>query len=168
MVMKLGLDASTTVCGWAFSHDNVIKDAGFIDISKFNTNKEKSFHIISILSSNILMKEVSEINLESALSGFMGGRTKQQVIIKLARFNAVLEFILDQQFKIPINLLNVGTIRKKVFGKARQKGMDGKFFVKKQLSLLMPLPTRWDRINKRGGWDKKNEDMYDAIVTSLY
>ena len=37
-----------------------------------------------------------DINIEDNLSGFAGGRTSQQVIIKLAKFNAILCFMLEE------------------------------------------------------------------------
>lgn len=166
--MKLGLDCSTTTCGWAFVDNGEIQEAGFTDISKFELNRDKAFHIVQELKHHPLMEDVECINLEAALSGFMGGRTSQQVIIKLARFNAVLEYVLEEEFGFPITLVNVGTIRKKVFGKARQKGLDGKSFVKQELAKIITLPTKWDKTNKIGNPDKRNEDMYDAIVTALF
>jgi hypothetical protein len=166
--MILGLDASTSVCGWCFSDNGEIKDAGFIDISKFDSNKDKAFHIIGILNQNPLNESVDKVNLEAALSGFMGGKTSQQTIIKLARFNAVLEYILGEEWKIPVTLVNAMTARKKVFGKARQKGIKSKEFVKQELHRLITLPTKWDVTNKIGGWNAKNSDMYDAMVCALY
>ncbi len=74
----LGLDSSTSVTGWAFSDNDVILDAGFIDTKKFETTKEKTYHIISVLEKNKLMKSVECINLEAALSGYAGGFTSQE------------------------------------------------------------------------------------------
>jgi len=164
--MVLGFDASTTCCGWAFWNGTEIVDAGFIDISKFPTNKEKALHVISILKDNPNMVLTTQINLEAALSGFMGGRTRQQVIIMLARFNAVFEYIISEHWKIPVNLLSVTTARKKVFGKCRVKGIDPKEYVKQQLSIRMDL-KKFDKINKIGNIDVKCADMYDAMVMAM-
>lgn len=62
----LGLDSSTSVTGWAFSDNGVIIDAGFIDTKKFETTKEKTYHVISVLEKNKLIKSVEYINLESS------------------------------------------------------------------------------------------------------
>jgi hypothetical protein len=123
--------------------------------------------IISILDTNPLIKKITTINLEAALSGFAFGGATQQIIIKLARFNAVFEYIMQEHYKVPINLLNVNTLRKKVFGKCRIKGIKSKEFVKMQLGVRMDL-SKWDKKKKNGKWDDKNFDMYDAIVASLY
>lgn len=164
--MILGLDASTTCVGWAFYNGTVIEDAGFIDISKLETNKDKAFRVISVMEAHQLMSNVATIKLEAALSGFAGGFTSQQVIIKLARFNAVFEYIISEQWQKPVILMNASTARKNVFGKARVKGMKPKDYVKQQLSMKMDL-TKFDKLNKIGNWDAHNADMYDAMVMAM-
>ena len=165
--MTLGFDASTTTVGWSFFDQNTVQDCGFIDISKLATNKEKAFCVIDTLKKHPLINKVDKINLEAALSGFAGGFTSQQVIIKLARFNALFEYIISEYWKIPVNLVSVNTMRKKAFGKCRIKGIKSKDFVKMQLEAKMPL-AKWDKTKKNGNWDDRNFDMYDAIVTSMY
>ena len=112
----LGLDSSTSVTGWAFSKDGNILDAGYIDTKKFETTKEKTYFVISELEKNQLIKDVTAINLEAALSGFAGGFTSQQVIITLTRHNAVFAYIIEEHFKVKVNLLSVNTMRKQLFG----------------------------------------------------
>jgi hypothetical protein len=164
--MVLGLDASTSTVGWAFSHDSVIHAGGFIDIKKFESSKEKSFAVIKFLESHPLFQSIEKIHLEAALSGFAGGFTSQQVIIKLSRFNAVFEYILSERWGKPIHLWNVNTARKRVLGKCREKGIKSKVFVKMYLEKIHDI-HKFDVVNKRGNWDEKNSDMYDAIVLSL-
>lgn len=165
--MILGLDSSTSVTGWAFCDNKVIVDAGFIDTKKFETTKEKTFHVISILEQNKFIKNVKIINLEAALSGFSCGFTSQQTIISLARHNAVFAYIIEEHFKCKVNLLSVNTMRKQLFGKCRIKGMKSKEFVKLQLESLYPYVTNFSKQNKKGNWDEKNGDMYDAMVVAL-
>lgn len=164
----LGFDASTSCVGWSFSQDSLIIDAGFIDISKKETNKEKSFHVIETLKNNKHLIGLKRINLEAFLSGFMGGRTSQQVIIKLARFNAIFEYILGEEWAVDVNLVNVSTARKCVLGKAREKGVASKDFVKRELLKLHPEVAKFDVMNKKNNWDTRNSDMYDAAVVSLF
>jgi len=165
--MILGFDASTTTVGWSFCENNVILDAGFIDIKKLETSKEKTFHVLTTLKSHKLLPQVKTIHLESALSGFAGGFTSQQVIIKLARFNAVFEYIVAEEWNHPVVLLNVNTTRKKVLGKCREKGIKSKEFVKMYLEKIHPI-HQFDVLNKKGNWDERNSDMYDAMILSLY
>jgi len=165
--MIIGFDASTQTVGFAFYDGTIIQDAGFINISKCLTNKEKALLVISIMDIHPLISKVKQINLEAALSGFKGGRTSQQVIIKLARFNAVFEYIISEHFKLPIQLINASTARKKVLGKARVKGMNGKEYVRQQIDSRFAYVHKFDKLNKRKAWDAHNEDIYDAIIISM-
>ena len=74
------------------------------------------------------MKNTDKIYVEDNLSGFAGGFTSQQTIVKLAKFNAVLCFVLEDEFGIEVHNINPMTARKFVFGKARVKGVKAKLF----------------------------------------
>ena len=167
LFMILGFDASTSICGWAFYDGCKIVDAGFINLTKHETNKAKTFHVINTLKDNPNLQSTTKINLEAALSGFMGGRTSQQTIIKLARFNAVFEYIVSEHWKIPVNLISVTTARKTVFGKARVKGMTGKEYVRQQIDLKFSYLHTFDKLNTKNEPDAHNEDMYDAAVVAM-
>jgi hypothetical protein len=132
------------------------------------TTKEKTFHVISCLEKTKEIKRFDEINLEAALSGFAGGFTSQQVIITLARHNAVFAYIIEEHFKKKVNLLSVNTMRKQLFGKCRIKGIKSKDFVKQELESLVPDVIQFTIQNKKGNWDERNGDMYDAVVAGLY
>jgi hypothetical protein len=164
--MILGFDASTTACGWAFYDGTIIQDAGFINISKYPTNKEKALQVISIIDAHPHVKSITQINLEAALSGFKNGRTSQQVVIMLARFNAIFEYIISEHYKVPVKLIGASTARKIVFGKASIRGVDSKEYVKDQLSRKFDL-KKFEKINKIGNIDKKCGDMYDAMVIAM-
>ena len=163
----LGLDISTTCVGYAFTKDKKILDMGFIDIKKQITPKEKIFKVLDFLNKNSYIDDVININVEDNLSGFAGGRTSQQVIVKLAKFNAVLCFQLEDVFDIEVQNINPMTARKFVFGKARIKGIKAKEFVKGQVEKLYET-KKWCKHTTRGNWDKRNIDMYDGLVMSLY
>lgn len=166
--MILGLDASTSIVGWAFADGDTVVDAGFLNISKFKTNKEKGKHVIHFLCEHPHIHRVDHANLEAALSGFGGGLTSQQTIITLSRWNAVFEYMLGEHFPFKIHLCNVNTMRKKVLGAARIKGMKPKEYVKLRLPVIVPNLKRFEKLNQKGEWDVHNSDMYDAIVCSLY
>lgn len=162
--MILGLDLSTNVCGYAISEDNIIADAGFFDISKVNTYKEKANIIINGLSN----KEFDNIIVEQTLSGFAYGGSSVQTILTLAMNKAVVCYILEEHFKKPIKFVNASTMRKKVFGISRIKGIKSKEFVKMQLEAKYPYVVNFYKLNKRNEPDKRNEDLRDACVCSLF
>ena len=53
----LGIDASTSIVGWAFSQSGSVMDAGFLNISKLETNKEKGKLVIDFLSKHSFVTE---------------------------------------------------------------------------------------------------------------
>ena len=166
-MVTLGLDISTSCVGYAFTKDKKILDMGFIDIKKEKTPKEKVFKVLDFLNKNSYIDDVININVEDNLSGFAGGRTSQQVIVKLAKFNAVLCFQLEEVFDMEIHNINPMTARKNVFGKARVKGIKAKDFVKMKIEEMYDT-KKWCKTTIRGNWDKRNIDAYDGLVMSLY
>ena len=165
-MVTLGLDASTTCVGYAFTEDKKILDMGFIDIKKEKTPKDKVQKVLDFLHQISYIDSVDDINIEDNLSGFAGGRTSQQVIIKLAKFNAILCFMLEN-FEYNVNSINPMTARKQVFGKARVKGKKAKEFVQEEIEKMYNT-NKWCKETSRGNWDKRNIDMYDGLVMSLY
>ena len=166
-MVTLGLDASTTCVGYAFTKDKKILDMGFIDIKKEKTPKEKVFRVLDILNKNSYIDETYKINVEDNLQGFAGGRTSQQVIVKLAKFNAILCFMLEEMFEFTVYNINPMTARKNVFGKARVKGIKAKDFVKEEIEKRFKT-KKWCKKTKTGLWDKRNIDAYDGLVMSLF
>ena len=165
-MVTLGLDASTTCVGYAFTENKKILDMGFIDIKKQTTPKEKVFKVLDFLNNNSYIDDVTDINVEDNLSGFAGGFTSQQTIIKLAKFNAILCFMLEN-FDYEVHNINPMTARKQVFGKARVKGIKAKDLVKMKIEEMYNT-KKWCKKTTRGNWDKRNIDMYDGLVMSLF
>ena len=165
-MVTLGLDASTTCVGYAFTRDKKILDMGFIDIKKEKTPKDKVQKVLEKLNESSYINKVTDINIEDNLSGFAGGRTSQQVIIKLAKFNAILCFMLEN-FDFKVHNINPMTARKNVFGKARVKGIKAKDLVKMKIEEMYDT-KKWCKKTTRGNWDKRNIDMYDGLVMSLF
>ena len=163
----LGLDISTTCVGYAFTKDKKILDMGFIDIKKQKTPKEKVFKVLDFLNKSSYIDEVFTIYVEDNLSGFAGGRTSQQVIVKLAKFNAILCFMLEEVFGMEVHNINPMTARKNVFGKARVKGIKAKELVKMKIEEMYDT-KKWCKHTTRGNWDKRNIDMYDGLVMALF
>ena len=166
-MVTLGLDVSTTCVGYAFTQDKKILDMGFIDIKKEKTPKEKVFKVLGFLNKSSYIDEVHDINVEDNLQGFAGGRTSQQVIVKLAKFNAILCFMLEDMFEMEVHNINPMTARKNVFGKARVKGIKAKDFVKEEVEKMYNT-EKWCKHTTRGNWDKRNIDAYDGLVMALF
>ena len=166
-MVTLGLDISTSCVGYAFTEDKKILDMGFIDIKKQTTPKEKVFKVLDFLNNSSYIDDNIHINVEDNLSGFAGGFTSQQTIIKLAKFNAILCFMLEEVFDMKVHNINPMTARKNVFGKARVKGIKAKDFVKMKIEEMYDT-SKWCKTTARGNWDKRNIDAYDGLVMSLF
>jgi len=166
--MVLGLDASSTTVGYSYvSKDREIIEMGFIDIKKIETLKDKAFTVLEKLEEKEWFSGIERIVVEDSLQGFMYGGTNQKTIIKLAKFNAILCFILEWSSQIDVILVNPSTSRKKVFGRARVKGKKAKEYVREQIEERFDV-SKWMKMNQRGNFDQRNIDSMDALVCALY
>ncbi len=161
------MDASTTTVGYAFVEDKKILDVGFIPIHKESTIRDKVKITMDAVTALDPFEDVDKIYIEDSLSGFMRGRTSQQTIIKLAKFNAVLTYCLEFAYGEIVEGINPMSARKSLFGKARVKGVSAKDFVKKEINRLYSL-DEYVKLTPTGLWDKRNMDGYDALVCALY
>ena len=163
----LGLDASTTTVGYAFVENKKVIDIGFIPIHTEKTIRDKVKVTLDGINKLDPFDEIDKIYIEDSLSGFTRGRTSQQTIIKLAKFNAVLTYCLEFAYSEIVIGVNPMTARKNLFGKSREKGVSAKDFVKKEINCLYSL-EEYVKLTKTGLWDKRNMDAYDALVCALY
>ena len=164
---KLGLDASTTTVGYAFVDGKDIVTMGFIPIQKEKTIRDKVQLTMDTITELDPFDQIEQIYIEDSLSGFSRGRTSQQTIIKLAKFNAVLTYCLEFAYGEIVDGVNPMTARKHLFGSARKQGVSAKDFVKKEINCLYNL-EEYVKLTKTGLWDKRNMDAYDALVCALY
>ena len=158
----LGLDLSTTVCGYAITENKVILFAGFVDISDAATYDDKVALIITALKD----QKFDKIIIEESLSGFAFGRTSQQILLKLTKNKAVIAYILEKYYKMNVASINAMTARKTALGAARVKGIKPKDYVKARIEQMYDMKA-WTILNKKGNEEKRMEDVRDAIVLSL-
>ena len=161
------MDASTTTVGYAFVDGSEVIDLGFIPIQKEKSIRDKVQLTMDTITELDPFDQVEQIYIEDSLSGFSRGRTSQQTIIKLAKFNAVLVYCLEFAYGEIVDGINPMTARKHLFGKARKQGVTAKDFVKKEINCLYNL-EEYVKLTKTGLWDKRNMDAYDALVCALY
>ena len=161
------MDASTTTVGYAFVDGKDIVTMGFIPINKETTIRDKVQLTMDTIMDLDPFDQIEQIYIEDSLSGFSRGRTSQQTIIKLAKFNAVLTYCLEFAYGEIVNGVNPMTARKHLFGSARKQGVTAKDFVKKEINCLYNL-EEYVKLTKTGLWDKRNMDAYDALVCALY
>ena len=161
------MDASTTTVGYAFVDGKDIVTMGFVPIQKEKTIRDKVQLTMDTITGMDPFDEIERIYIEDSLSGFSRGRTSQQTIIKLAKFNAVLTYCLEFAYGEIVDGVNPMTARKHLFGKARKQGVTAKDFVKEEINCLYNL-EEYVKLTPTGLWDKRNMDAYDALVCALY
>ena len=165
--MQLGLDISTTTTGYALVNKDIIYAMGFVDLKKETDLSDKAWALLNGLAELQSFSSIKTIVVEDSLSGFSRGRTSQQTIIKLAKFNAIACFLFEHHLQIKPVLVNANTARKQLFGKARVKGMSAKDFVKEQVESKFDINS-YIKYTKTGLWDKRNMDAMDALVVAKY
>lgn len=164
--VSLGLDISSTTIGYCYSSsEQKINQAGYISVHKEISIRNKAQKVAEELRKIQLQPFV--VIVEDSLSGFGGGRTSQQTIVKLAKCNAIISYVVEELYNLEVQHINVSTMRKAVFGKSREKGLDSKAFVKCNLENMLDL-SDFIHYNSKNNYDKKNYDMLDAVVASLY
>ena len=161
------MDASTTTVGYAFVDGKDIVTMGFIPIQKEKSIRDKVQLTMDTITELDPFDQVEQIYIEDSLSGFSRGRTSQQTIIKLAKFNAVLVYCLEFAYGEIVKGVNPMTARKKLFGAACKQGVSAKDFVKEEINCLYSL-EEYIKLTPTGLWDKRNMDSYDALVCALY
>ena len=168
MAILLGIDSSTAVTGYAFVDTDTkeILDAGFIKTAKCTGRYDKVNAILDTLRARPLMKEASKVYVEASLMNVQG-KTSKKTIILLAKHNAVLCFILEQEFGIPVEDIDPNLARKTLFGKSREQGLTAKQYVAFQVRERYKVAP-WIKLNKLGNPDKCNEDMFDAVVMAYF
>ena len=72
-----------------------------------------------------------------------------------------------ENFDFTVHSINPMTARKNVFGTARVKGIKAKDLVKMKIEEMYNT-KKWCKETTRGNWDKRNIDMYDGLVMSLF
>lgn len=164
--VSLGLDISSTTIGYCYSSsEQKIIQAGYISVHKEISIRNKAHKVADELKKIQLQPFV--VIVEDSLSGFGGGRTSQQTIVKLAKCNAIISYVVEELYNLEVQHINVSTMRKAVFGKSRETGLDSKTFVKCNLENMLDL-SDFIHYNSKNNYDKKNYDMLDAVVASLY
>ncbi len=171
-MLSLGLDISTSRTGYSIIENKKILDFGYIDSSKEEDIYSKAKFVIDKLNQLISNWSIDKINIEDNLQAFSIGRTSANIIIKLAKINAIVSFHLYSNGYEVIHI-NPSAARKKVFGIIKKdfklQFKDNKRWIVYLLlkmygkDLYQKLPK-----NRKGFLSKNSYDICDSIVVGLY
>jgi hypothetical protein len=173
----MGWDISTSIVGFAcFQNDGKYIRSKYFDLRKSEKDLiDKAYEIETWVDSIIdqLKPDISEEHvhyIEDKLGGFAGGRTMQQVLLKLAAFNSTISYIIWRRFfelgySTSVEHIHPSTVKAimKREGLLIPKGAD-----KKQLTLdfvVSRQPSFPIELNRNDRPQPYCFDMSDAYVT---
>ncbi len=108
--MILGLDVSTSIVGIAILNDDgILLSTDYVDLTK-ETNFYKKSCMVKDKLEHIELP-ITTVFIEDKLSGFAGGKTMQQTIVKLAAFNGVVSYLTNEIFKFEPTHIHPSTVK---------------------------------------------------------
>lgn len=124
--MILGLDISTSVTGYTVIDDKgIVLECSFIDFKKCDTFFEKTTLIKGKLEDVFHRFEITKVFIESSLLSFAGGKSSASVIALLTKFNGIVSYIVERDFKIAPDFI-MATSARKICGIKIVKGIKAK------------------------------------------
>lgn len=125
--MIIGLDVSTSIVGVCkLTNDGKFVSTDYIDLRKLKDFVEKCEKFHDVISQ--YEESVDKLFIEDKLSGFSGGKTMQQTMMKLAGFNGAVTYISSQVFNCHPTHIHPSTAKAtmKIDGLFIPKGADKK------------------------------------------
>ena len=164
--MILGLDASTTVCGWCIlGNDGTVTDAGYVKFSSDSTLYQR----LRILREKLLelfptRNALSVVFIEEAKKMF-GGKSTAHVMSLLQRWNGMVSAMISLEFVDPV-LLNERSARKLVGISlpSKCKAKQTKSIVAEFVKNAGVLPEKTWEYKKSGNLKDYCLDVADAYV----
>jgi len=166
--MILGLDISTTLVGAAVinSYDGKLVTSQGWDISKLDTTYQKSEFVGAELYGLRGEYNIEHIFIETALKKFIPGKSRADTIIKLAKFNGIVSWLVYECFDLEPTYINVNTARS-LYGLSFPRGTKGpkrkkmviEAVIEKEKNAFPYEMARGGKNYKRG-----TDDRADAIV----
>ncbi len=166
--MILGLDISTTMVGAAIidpSSSSLVRCEGW-DISKLNDVYAKAEMVGAELYGLRSEFDIENVFVETALKRFMPGRSRADTIIKLAKFNGIVSWILYECYDKQPTYINVNTARS-LYGISFPRSTKGPQRKKMVIEAVIEREkTAFKYEMARGGrnFKKGTDDRADAIV----
>lgn len=104
--MLIGLDVSTNIIGISWlCRDGTFIDAHYCDLRKINDVYEKCDVFQEYFKHHTSYNSVNKIFIEEKLSGFAGGGSSQQTMMKLGSFNGSISYLVYKETGIkPIHI----------------------------------------------------------------
>lgn len=144
MTFILGLDLSTSCSGYTVieqeSKQVIICD--HIDLKKENSLFDKINKVLNTLQGIFKTYSISQVFIEESLMLFSVGKSSAKTISTLIKFNGIISFLIENEFKIkPIHI--AATSARKICGIKIEKGRKAK----EQVLDYMKDNEKWFKID---------------------
>lgn len=172
-MISIGLDISTSIVGISVFKDKNLLNLMYIDLSKEKCIFSKSKKFEDFFLKNIVnIYEISYIYIEDILQSFSRGLSSAGTLMKLAKFNGIVSYIVNKHLDIIPEYINVNTARKTLSIKLDKKSsVDKKEQIMSWVDLDLKKSYSWPtKIISRGPnkglvkYEKFCYDMADAYV----
>ena len=123
MSLVLGLDVSTSCTGWCVMETQSTQNdslghgkawLGFIPLSGIKGAYQKAREVQRAISVIQLRHDVRRIFIEENLQSFRTGLSSAKTLATLARFNGIVSYLVQDQFEIEPEFINVNAARRRV------------------------------------------------------
>ena len=156
-MIVLGIDCSTNTVGWAIiehkttgKYQTFLKKADFIRLDRMPKNFIERAEFVALEFKKIFEKygTPDRVHIENNLESFRQGQTSVKVIVTLAKFNAVVSYLVYKLTKVPLAYFHPSSARKKAWGWGKAPiGVDAKTATLHEVQKFYPevfidFPTR--------------------------
>lgn len=168
-MIVLGLDISTSITGYTILDNEKIVEIGHIDFKNANNLWEKADHAKIVIDSLVEKYSPEKIYIEESLMGFSSGLSSAGTLFTLAKFNALISYILYLKIGKPVEFISAAHARKTVGIKLLQKKKCGKSHKEQAFEWCIsgPLVNYEFPKTKTGKWKNFVYDEVDSFVIAL-
>ena len=161
----LGLDCSTTVCGWTVLNDDTSFDSvGYLDFKKFEDLYDKADYFVEFLRDLTQKKNITKVFIESPAMVY--STSTAQIISLLQRFSGIISYSIWNTTGIKPVLISSHESRK-ACGIKVPRGCDTKQFIWENIKARNVIPEELWIFKKTGRPKDFCYDMADSYVVAL-
>ena len=121
MALVLGLDISTSCTGWCVMSDDQNDPLGhgstwlgYIPLGDKKGSFRKAGEVQRVISEIQIRHNIQRIFIEENLQSFRTGLSSAKTLATLARFNGIVSYLVEDQFGIEPEFINVNAARRRV------------------------------------------------------
>ena len=162
--MNLGLDCSTSVCGYTLLNDDGSFDSiGYLDFKKFDDLYDKTTFFTGLLV-ELQDKKIKQVYIEAPAMVYSSSTA--QIISLLQRFNGMVSVCVYKTLAIKPILFSSHQLRKACDIKV-SRGINTKMFLFEEIKKRNVIPENVWQYKRTGNPKDYCFDMCDSYITCL-